>query len=111
MAFVYMLLCEDGSLYTGITTDILRRMREHCKKKGVGAKYTRAHPVRELAALWELPTLREAARVEYRLKRLTPAKKRALVEEPSRLGSAEFPLPDGLCPMAAVFPAGEKEAD
>lgn len=50
---VYVLECEDGSLYTGITTDLARRFKQH--QSGRGARYTRSHrPVRvrytELAA-------------------------------------------------------------
>jgi putative endonuclease len=41
MYFVYILECRDKTLYTGITTDIERRLEEH--KKGIGARYTRAH--------------------------------------------------------------------
>jgi putative endonuclease len=41
MYFVYVLECEDGTLYTGITTDLARRLREH--KSGTGAGYTRSH--------------------------------------------------------------------
>jgi putative endonuclease len=40
MYFVYILECKDGSLYTGITTDVKRRFREH--QKGVGSNFTRA---------------------------------------------------------------------
>jgi len=45
MYFVYILECEDGSYYTGITTDVERRFAEHAK--GMGGRYTRSHkPVR-----------------------------------------------------------------
>ena len=40
MYFVYLLQCKGGSIYTGITTDLVRRLAEH--KKGIGARYTRA---------------------------------------------------------------------
>ena len=96
MAYVYMLHCTGGSLYTGITTDINRRLREHAEGKGVGAKYTRSHPPIEVAALWEADDLQMAARIEYRLKRLTAQKKRLLVASPEMLGSTEFPLPEGV---------------
>ena len=103
MAYVYMLHCTGGSLYTGITTDITRRLREHAAGRGVGAKYTRAHPPLGLAALWETDDLQAAARIEYRLKQLPPQKKRLLVTRPELLGSADFPLPEGLsCRVAAL---------
>lgn len=103
MAYVYMLHCTGGSLYTGITTDMARRLREHAAGKGVGAKYTRAHPPLGLAALWEADDLQAAARIEYRLKRLPPQKKRLLVAKPELLGSADFPLPEGLSCRVAVL--------
>ncbi len=46
MYFVYLLECKDGSLYTGITTDVARRLAEH--KKGVGGHYTRAKGARRI---------------------------------------------------------------
>lgn len=42
MWYVYMLLCADGSLYTGSATDVERRFEEH--RSARGAKYTRSHP-------------------------------------------------------------------
>ena len=41
--FVYLLECADKSIYTGITTDLTRRLAEH--KRGIGSRYTRAHGV------------------------------------------------------------------
>ena len=46
MYSVYVILCGDDTLYTGITTDIKRRFEEH--REGVGAKYTRARKVKKL---------------------------------------------------------------
>ena len=39
--FVYILRCRDGSLYTGVATDVARRFAEH--RAGTGARYTRSH--------------------------------------------------------------------
>ena len=50
MYYVYVLVCGDGSLYTGMTNDLHRRMALHAA--GRGAKYTRSHPPQELAGLW-----------------------------------------------------------
>ena len=47
--YVYVLACGDGSLYTGMTNDLRRRMTLHAA--GRGAKYTRSHPPQELAGL------------------------------------------------------------
>ncbi len=104
MAYVYILRCVGGALYTGITSDIERRLREHLARSGVGAKYTRSHPAEAVAALWELSDLRLAARVEWRIKHWSSEKKRALVLAPERLGSADFPLPDGIAPHPLPLP-------
>jgi putative endonuclease len=47
MYFVYILECNNGSYYTGITTDVTRRFKEHLEDKIKGAKYTRVNkPIR-----------------------------------------------------------------
>lgn len=73
--FVYLIECDDGSLYTGITVDLVSRFQAHLE--GRGARYMRLHrPLRLLAA--EAHADRSAAsKAEYRIKRLTPAEKRA----------------------------------
>jgi putative endonuclease len=66
---VYVLACRDGSLYTGATNNLPRRLRAHYR--GKGAKYTRGRlPVR-LVAWWHPPSLRAARSQEARFKRLT----------------------------------------
>ena len=107
MAYIYMLHCTGGSLYTGITTDVTRRLREHIAGRGVGAKYTRAHPPLGIAALWETDDLKTAARIEYRLKRLSPERKRALAAAPEQLGGKSYPLPEGVLCRAVDLP-GDK---
>ena len=52
MYYVYMLRCRDGSLYTGTAADLCRRMRQHAGGGSACARYTRAHPPRELAGVW-----------------------------------------------------------
>lgn len=76
MYFVYMLECGDGSLYTGITTDVTRRLREH--KEGKGAHYTRARRAVRVVYTERLPDRSSALRREAELKRLPRAKKLAL---------------------------------
>lgn len=74
--FVYLLECRDGSIYTGIATDVARRYAEHAA--GKGARYTRARPPVRLLASFEHTDRSSASRAEYAIKRLTPARKRAL---------------------------------
>lgn len=66
---VYVLECSDGSLYTGATVDLTRRLAAHRRRKA--AKYTRGRlPVR-LAGWWHPPTFEDAKSHEARFKRLT----------------------------------------
>ena len=86
--YIYIVRCEDGTLYTGITTDPRRRMREHVLHRKAGAKYTKSHPVLSLEALWSTETRSEASRLDDALKQLPREKKLRLIESPSLL--AEF---------------------
>ena len=83
-AAVYILRCADGSLYTGATTNLARRMAEH--GRGIGAKYTRGRlPVRLLA--WWHPGSFDAARShEARFKRLTRMAKMSLLNDDEAFG-------------------------
>src|SRR5688572_825429 len=74
--YVYILECRDGSLYTGIATDVERRYAEHAA--GKGARYTRSRPPLRLLARFEHPDRAAASRAEHAIKQLTPARKRAL---------------------------------
>ena len=73
--FVYLIECRDGSLYTGITTDVAARYEAHAA--GKGARYTRSHPPSRLLVSEAHPDRSAAAKAEYRIKQLTPAEKRA----------------------------------
>jgi putative endonuclease len=78
VAFVYVLRCRDGSLYTGVAKDVAARLRRH--RAGRASRYTRARlPVR---LLWsrEVPTWGAALREEHRIKRLPRREKEALLE-------------------------------
>ena len=83
--YIYIVRCEDGSLYTGITTDPRRRMREHVLHLPSGAKYTRSHQVVALAALWSAENRSAASMLEAAIKRLPSKKKRTLVQNPDLL--------------------------
>lgn len=73
MYYVYMLGCGDGSVYTGITNDVEKRMKAH--RCGEGAKYTRGRGPFELFSLWEIKTKSQACRVEYFIKKHSKKKK------------------------------------
>ena len=66
--YVYMLRCGDGTLYTGSTTDVDRRLREH--QSGTGARYTRSRPPVTLAYVEEAPDRSAAQRREAAIKKL-----------------------------------------
>lgn len=76
MYFVYMLRCGDGSLYTGLTTDVQRRLTEHAAGGPKGSRYTRRRQPLEL--LWQseaLPDRSTASQLEYQLKQMTRPQK------------------------------------
>ena len=77
-AFVYILRCADGSLYTGWTVDLERRLAAHAA--GTGSRYTRARLPVTLAASWELEDRTAARREEARIKALSRAEKLSLLE-------------------------------
>lgn len=75
--FIYILRCGDGTLYTGSTTDLSRRLAAH--RSGHGAKYTRGRLPLELAYWEEAPDWSAALRREAAVKRLTRSQKLALI--------------------------------
>lgn len=76
--FVYILRCGDGSLYTGCTNDLPRRLEAH--RSGRGAKYTRSRPPVTLAYREAAADRSAALRREAAIKRLTRRQKLALIE-------------------------------
>ena len=80
MHFVYVLECADGSLYTGYTTDVARRVREH--DAGDGAKYTRGRTPVELCHVERFETRSAATAREHEIKALSRDRKERLVDGP-----------------------------
>ena len=78
---VYLLRCGDGSLYTGVATDVERRLHEH-RTGARGAKYLRGRGPLELVARIDVDDRGEALRLEHRIKRLSRADKESLVDDP-----------------------------
>jgi len=77
---VYIILCKDNSLYTGITTDVQRRFAQHLA--GTGAKYFRGHSPLRLVYLEDGHDRSSASRREAEIKKLRPEDKRRLIELP-----------------------------
>lgn len=77
---VYIILCSDDSLYTGITTDVERRFAQHVA--GTGAKYFRGRSARQLIYLEGGHNRSSASRREVEIKRLRPDEKRLLIASP-----------------------------
>ena len=76
---LYILRCRDGSLYTGITTDVEKRLEAH--RSGRGAKYTRGRGPLELVYREECGTHSVALKREIEIKRLTREQKQALISQ------------------------------
>jgi putative endonuclease len=81
MYFVYILECKDGSLYTGITTDVKRRFEEH--KAGKGGAYTRAKKVRKLLYTEKHASRSSALKREAEIKSWPRRKKLTFIKKSS----------------------------
>lgn len=79
MYYTYILKCSDNTLYTGICTDVKRRMKEHFSKDKKCAKYTRFHDAYNLEAVWESENRVLASKLEFRIKQLTRKQKDELI--------------------------------
>ena len=78
MNYVYILRCGDGSLYTGWTNDLEKRVKAH--SSGRGAKYTRTHLPVELVYSEQLDTKEAAMSREWHIKKLSHAEKLRLIK-------------------------------
>ncbi|MDY4487514.1 MAG: GIY-YIG nuclease family protein [Candidatus Limivicinus sp.] len=81
MNYVYMLRCRDGSLYTGWTNDLEKRLKAH--NSGVASKYTRARLPAELVYFEEWESKEAAMSREWHIKRLTREEKLKLIDSAS----------------------------
>ncbi len=79
--YTYILRCRDNSLYTGICTNVKRRMDEHFSQGEKCAKYTRTHTPKKLEAVWESDCRVSASKLEYRIKRLSKQQKEKLIAD------------------------------
>ena len=77
---VYMVRCSDGTLYTGITNDLEKRIEAHNSGKD-GARYTRSRRPVKLVYSEQVKSKSAAAKLEYRIKTLTRSKKKEMIED------------------------------
>ena len=91
-AFVYLLRCNDGSLYCGWTIDLDRRLAAH--HAGTGSAYVRRRLPARYAAVWRAESRSHARSAEARIKRLPRPEKLALVQG--------GPVPDELGPLVSL---------
>lgn len=82
--YVYIIECKNKSLYTGITTDLRRRFREH--KSGKGGHYTSANPPVKLRYREKHPDRSSASKREAQIKKMPRIKKLKLVATPLNIG-------------------------
>jgi putative endonuclease len=75
--YVYIVRCRDGTLYTGYTNNVPRRIAAH--NAGKGGRYTRSHRPVTLVAIWVFTTKGEALQVERQIKSLSRAQKLQLL--------------------------------
>jgi putative endonuclease len=98
--YVYMILCSDNSLYTGITTDVERRLSEHAAQ--TGAKYFRGRMPQRLVYLENGHTRSSASRREAAIKKMRRGDKQQLIlSELNQLS----------CTVAGTAPSGQQGSD
>jgi len=81
---VYLVRCADGTLYTGIATDVTRRVAEHNGSDALGARYTRSRRPVVLVYAETVATRSEALKREHQIRRLGRAGKEKLMGEEAR---------------------------
>jgi len=84
MYYLYILECADKTLYTGITTDLARRMIEHGSEK-LGARYTVARRPVKLAYSQKFKNRSTASRAEALIKKLTRTEKLELIKKSKKI--------------------------
>ena len=82
--WVYLARCGNNTIYTGATTDLIRRVREHNRgsSSGKGAKYTASHLPVSLAQAWEVGIWSDALRLEHAIKKSRRLGKEQLIKQP-----------------------------
>lgn len=83
--YIYLLRCQDDTIYTGIAKDLTRRMQEHAQGGAKGARYTKSHGFLRLEAAFKTDSWSDGGKLEYAIKQLSREQKEQLIQEPSRL--------------------------
>ncbi len=79
MYYTYMIRCADNSIYTGMTNDLEKRLKEHKTKSKNGAKYTKSHDAIKIEIAWRSKDKSLACKLEYQIKNLTKKQKENLI--------------------------------
>jgi len=77
--YLYLVRCHDGSLYTGISTDVARRFAQHRGEGGAGSKYLKGRTPLALVFQKNLGSKSLALKVERKVKKLSKARKEELI--------------------------------
>jgi putative endonuclease len=83
--WVYLARCGDSTIYTGATTDLKRRIREHNNNTNKGTRYTTAHKPVILAQAWEVLSWSDALRLELAIKKCNKVKKERLIKNTNEI--------------------------
>ncbi len=83
--YLYLIRCRDGSLYTGISTDVNRRFHQHQGKGNTGSKYLKGKGPLTLVFQKRLGSKTLALKVEGKVKKLSKGRKEKLVEVPEHI--------------------------
>ena len=90
--WVYILRCENDSLYTGYTDDLLKRYQAH--KNRTGSKYTRSFKPKFIAQCWEISGEKGLAmQVERQIKKMSREEKESMIRHPSTLSNNSMVQP------------------
>ena len=80
MYYTYMLRCSDNSIYTGMTNNLEKRIKEHLSKSKNGAKNNKSHNAIKLETAWRSKEKSLACKLEYQIKNLTKQQKENLIK-------------------------------
>jgi putative endonuclease len=105
--FIYILFCSNNRLYTGYTTDLIRRFKQHVNGTAK-CKFTRSFKPIEIAQSWQIQgTIRSALQIERFIKSLTRQQKLNLLAAPHLLSHWVEPVCDDSLTIITTAPTAE----